>query len=225
MIAGDWMWGETPRVLTQAGYRVVIFRDAIGLVTNSVDTMTDFVGAHLERLAIDRFTLVGASLGSAVALTYAARHPDRVTSLVLSGAPTMVGNAQLGISSFGKLTRGIADAAADRLFFDRSRLADGIVEQTYRTFLDKRLFVNVVRLMRASENFDTLTPLRAIDVDTLMIWGEEDRISRCDDWRRMLPHVKRGTFVTIPRCGHSPMLERPDEFNRALLEFLQARVR
>jgi 2-hydroxy-6-oxonona-2,4-dienedioate hydrolase len=225
MIAGDWMWGATPDVLSHAGYRVVTFRDAIGLVTNSIDTMTDFLEAHLERLSIERLTLVGASLGSAVALTYAARHPDRVMSLVLSGAPTMVGNAQLGISSFGKLTRGIADAAADRLFYDRSRLEEGIVERTYRTFLDKRLFVNVVRLMRASETFDSMTPLRAIDIDTLMVWGEEDRISRCDDWRRILPHVKRGTFVTIPLCGHSPMLERPEEFNRALTEFLQARVR
>jgi len=224
MIAGDWMWGATPKTLSDAGYRVLTFRDAIGLITNSIEGMTDFVDAQLARLSIDRMTLAGASLGSAVALTYAARHPDRVSALVLSGAPTMVGNANLGISSFGKLTRGVADAAADRLFFDRSRLPDEIVERTFRTFLDKRLFINVVRLMRASETFDTLAPLAAIDVDTLMIWGEEDRISRCEDWRRILAHVKRGTFVTIPRCGHSPMLERADEFNRALTAFLAARA-
>jgi len=224
MIAGAWMWGRTPALLSEQGYRTVVFRDAIGLVANTVDKMTDFVAGHLDRLSIERATLLGASLGSAVAMTYAARYPDRVASLMLSGAPTMTGSAQLGSTSVGKLTRGVADAAADRLFFDRSLLDDSVVEQTFKTFLDKRLFINVVRLMRESSTFDTLTPLDAIDVDTLMIWGEEDRISRCEDWERLLTHVKRGTFVKIPRCGHSPMLEQPDEFNRALLDFLSARA-
>ena len=225
MIAGAWMWGETPDVLMRAGYRLIVFRDAIGLVTNTVDAMADFVARRLDALAVERATLLGASLGSAVALTYAARHPDRVDAMILSGAPTMVGNAQLGINSFGKLTRGVADAAADRLFFDRSRLPDDVVEQTFRTFLDKRRFVNVVRLMRESGEYDTLAALRAIDVDTLMIWGEDDRISKCADWERILPHVRRGKYVKIPRCGHSPMLEQPARFNCALMDFLTTRER
>jgi pimeloyl-ACP methyl ester carboxylesterase len=225
MIAGDWMWGETPAVLREAGHDTIVFRDAIGVVTASISEMADIVEANLQRLALGRVHLVGASLGAAVALTCAARHPGRLASLVLSGAPTMVGNAQLGIASFGKLTRGIADAAAARLFHDRGRLSDDLVDQTYRTFLDKRRFLNVVRLMRASESFDSATPLGGVEVHTLMIWGAQDRVSRCDDWRRLLPAARHGTFVEIPDCGHSPMLEKPEAFNRALLKFLGDRAR
>jgi pimeloyl-ACP methyl ester carboxylesterase len=184
--------------------------------------MTDIAARAIDDLSIDRMTLVGASLGSAVALTYAVRHPGRVSTLVLSGAPTMAGNAELGIASFGKLTRTVAEASADRLFHDRRRLPDGLLERAYRTFIQKRAFVNMIRLMRASETFDSATPLGLVDVDTLMIWGEQDRISRVSDWRRLLPRARRGTFVTIAECGHSPMLERPAEFNAILLEHLRA---
>jgi pimeloyl-ACP methyl ester carboxylesterase len=220
MIAGDRMWGETPTALVSEGHGVIMFRDPIGVVTGSIDDMTDHVERDLDHRAPGTFVLVGASLGAAVALEYIARHPDRVSALVLSGAPTGVGNAQLGISSFGKLTRGVADAAADRLFHDRSRLPHGMVEETFRTFLDKRRFLNIARLMRASETYDSATPLARVNVDTLMIWGEQDRVSRCEDWKRFVPLAKRGTFITIPDCGHSPMLEQPGLFNRALLTFL-----
>jgi len=33
--------------------------------------------------------------------------------------------------------------------------------------------------------------------------------------------MARGEFRTIPDCGHVPMLERPDEFNRLLLDFVR----
>ena len=220
MIAGDSMWGSTPAALERAGHRVILFPEPIGVVTSSVSGMTDVVVERLARDAPGPIVLVGASLGAAVALEYITRHPDRVSALVLSGAPTGVGNAQLGISSFGKLTRGVADAAADRLFHDRSRLPDGMVEQTFRTFLEKRRFLNIARLMRESETYDSATPLARVVVRTLMIWGEQDRVSRCDDWKRIAPLAKHGTLVVIPDCGHSPMLEQPDAFNGALLSFL-----
>jgi 2-hydroxy-6-oxonona-2,4-dienedioate hydrolase len=220
MIAGKWMWGATPDLLSQAGYRVVVFCDPIGFVAGTISAMTDNLAAHLDRMSIGKATLLGASLGSAVALTYAARNPERVESMMLSGAPTMTGNQQLGIASFGKLTKGIAFSAADRLLYDRSCIDDGVIEQTFLQFLDKRRFINVVRLMRESSEFDTIGALEQIDVDTLMIWGEDDKISKCEDWQRILPYVKRGTFVKIARCGHSPMVEQPAEFNRILMEFL-----
>ena len=223
MIAGETMWGVTPGVLEAAGHDVILFPEPIGVVTSSVSGMTDLVEARLDREGTGAFVMVGASLGAAVALEYITRHPDRVSALVLSGAPTGVGNAQLGISSFGKLTRGVADAAADRLFHDRSRLPDSMVEQTFRTFLEKRRFLNIARLMRASETFDSATPLARVHVETLMIWGEQDRVSKCEDWKRIAPLAKHGTLVVIPDCGHSPMLEQPDAFNRALLAFLHQR--
>ena len=100
-----------------------------------------------------------------------------------------------------------------------------MVEHTFRTVLEKRRFLNIARLMRESETFDSATPLAQVNVETLMIWGEQDRVSKCDDWKRIAPLAKHGTLVVIPDCGHSPMLEQPDAFNRALLSFLADRER
>ena len=220
MVAGAWMWGDTPRRLAACGYDVFVFSEAIGVLTHSIDAMTDIVELELDRLGIRRMTVAGASLGSAVALRFAVRHPNRISALVLSGAPAMTD--QIFINSCGKLTRGVAELAVDRLFHDRSSLSDELLDRAFRTFRDRRMLLNLVHLMRASKTFDSATPLEAIDVETLMIWGEHDRVSRVEDWQAILPRARRGTFVTIPQCGHVPMLERPAEFNHSLMSFLQA---
>lgn len=223
MIVGDWIWRSTLPLLIQANYSCLTIRDPIACICDSVDAMTSYVGAQLDRLNINDVTLLGASLGSAVALNFAVRYPQRVKELVLSGAPTMTGKADLGIRSSGKLTRSIADQAMGALFFDRSVIDDAIVDRTYQTFLNPRRLINFIRLLRETEDYDTRAALQKIDVDTLMVWGEQDKISRVEDWRCILPLVKRGTFVEIERCGHTPMIELPDRFNAALFEFLNAR--
>jgi len=222
MVAGAWMWGDTPQRLAACGYDAIVFSEAIGVLTHCIDDMTDIVELELDRLGISRMTIAGASLGSAVALRYAVRHPTRIAALVLSGAPAMTD--QIFIESYGKLTRGVAELAVGRLFHDRSSLSEELLDRTFETFRDRRMLLNLVRLMRASKAFDSATPLEAVDARTLMIWGEHDHVSRVEDWRTILPRARRGTFVTIPQCGHVPMLERPAEFNHSLVSFLQAQT-
>jgi 2-hydroxy-6-oxonona-2,4-dienedioate hydrolase len=69
-------------------------------------------------------------------------------------------------------------------------------------------------------------PIPPPQVRTLIVWGADDHlpastVKTAQRLERSLPNAK---LVTIPRAGHLPQLEHPDEFVRAVLEFVNPRV-
>jgi 2-hydroxy-6-oxonona-2,4-dienedioate hydrolase len=216
LVAGDWIWTDVRDALMSAGYPCVTMRDPIAVTHSSIDAAAFELGEALDQFAIQRATILGASLGSAVALAYAVDNANRVESLVLSGAPAM-GGRSLGIASFGKLTRGIAYDVAHGLFHDRSRIADEQIEHAFRLFLDRRHLSNMIRLLREAQSLDVKIMLRKLEVSTLLVWGDDDKVSDCADWARLSAFVKDATFVRVARCGHLPMVEQPERFTAALL--------
>jgi 2-hydroxy-6-oxonona-2,4-dienedioate hydrolase len=224
LVAGDWIWTDVRDALVAAGYPCLTMRDPIAMTHSSIDAAAFELGEALDQFAIQRATILGASLGSAVALAYAVDNAHRVDRLVLSGAPAM-GGRNLGIASFGKLTRTIAFDVARGLFHDRSRIADEQIEHAFRLFLDRRHLANMIRLLREAQSLDVKIMLRKLEVSTLFVWGDDDNVSDCDDWARLSSYVKDATFVRVASCGHLPMVEQPERFTSALLHHMGRRAR
>ena len=63
--------------------------------------------------------------------------------------------------------------------------------------------------------------LHRLTMPVLLIWGKEDKITPPfvgEDFHRLLVNSE---LVLVEHCGHAPMMEKPEEFNRILDEFLQ----
>lgn len=221
LVAGDWIWIEVRDALIAAGYPCVTMRDPIAVTHSSIAAAAVELGEMLDQFSIERATILGASLGSAVALLYTVNNAHRVETLVLSGAPAM-GGRTLGIASFGKLTRSIAFDVARGLFHDRSRIADERIEHAFRLFLDRRHLANMIRLLREAQSLDVAVMLRKLEVSTLLVWGDDDKVSDCTDWACLSEHVKDATFVRVTKCGHLPMVEQPARFTSALFAHMGA---
>jgi pimeloyl-ACP methyl ester carboxylesterase len=74
--------------------------------------------------------------------------------------------------------------------------------------------------LRATLDYDFRERLPEIRCPTLIVWGEDDTILPVDDtseFERLIPDSRR---VVLRSTGHVPMVERPEAFNRTLLEFL-----
>jgi pimeloyl-ACP methyl ester carboxylesterase len=56
---------------------------------------------------------------------------------------------------------------------------------------------------------------------TLIIWGEEDRVFPLQAGEELQQSIKGAVLARIPQAGHIPQWERPDEVNRAMIEFLR----
>jgi pimeloyl-ACP methyl ester carboxylesterase len=222
LIAGDWMWQPTIDMLARAGYGYLAPTEPFAAGHGRVAPIKEWVISLMDRCGIAAAIMAGGSFGSRIALDCAIAHPERVEMLVLSGAPGAITTAQLGISFGGKVTRSIGAKVRDRLFADRHCISDATVALTLQIFSERRRLLNLIRLMKECSEFDYAGALRVIDEYVLLIWGVDDEISPCALWHELARSVRSGAFHTIERCGHLPMIERPDVFNHILLEHLRS---
>jgi len=244
---GGWAenWRETLPALAASGrsaYAVDLpgfgESEPVGRMRYFEDGYPRFIAGVLDALAIPRVHLVGHSLGGAVAYTAAVSRPDRVTSLTLV-APGGVGREVpfllracalplAGLLARLRRPRSWSHAVLRSCFLDASRIPPILYDEVER--YGDRSLPEMVRVLRAG-----LT-LRGVREDVrrrwleragsyrgpaLVAWGREDAIlplGTAGELRTILPQAE---LRVIERCGHLAMVERPDEFQAALLPFLE----
>ena len=228
-IADRRMWAPQVDALEAAGHHVVApdlpgFGDAT-LEPPTVDYVA-FAAGLLEGPA----AVVGCSFGGRVALELAGSKPDLVEKLVLV-APG------LGSTEWAENTQ--AGFAEEEALLEQGDLT-GAAEQQARMWLAPDASDEVRELTRAMtvRSYDQQLPVdeevrgvcpepsaetRAgeLDVATLLVVGDADRPELLALAERLVRELPDARLETIAGAGHLPSLERPDELNRLLLDFLQ----
>jgi pimeloyl-ACP methyl ester carboxylesterase len=197
-------------------------------VVYSLRTWTDHVWAFLDARGIEKTAIVGNSLGGRIAMQMATDRPDRITKMVLMGAPG-VGMA---------LTDGLAalrayqpshDAMRDllRTYFavDPTMITDDLVAiryeasiaggayEAYRTmFFDPR--------HSGSELGITEDEVRAIATPALLVHGREDKVVPMQVSVTMLGLLPNADLHVFSACGHWTQIERADEFSALVCDYL-----
>jgi 2-hydroxy-6-oxonona-2,4-dienedioate hydrolase len=226
LFAGAWIWKPAWDRLTAAGYTVLQVLEpfaALDTKIASIGVLRGMLIGVLDEHEISRAILCGNSLGALVALDTARHHPDRVEAMVISGCPGLGETANLGLRRSGDMSRQTADRIADQLFYDRSVIAEEIIERSYAIARDRRCAANMLRYVLATRKYDVRRCLSQIQCDVLLVWGEHDRIAPVEDWEQSLHLIARVSLRKLARCGHSPMIEKPAEFNAILTTFMLER--
>lgn len=224
LIAGGWMWDATWAALSDEGFDAVRLLDPLAAIHATADGVVALRGAlqsTLDRLALDRYAVCGNSLGGLVALDLACHIPDRVAAVVIGGTPGLEEGRNLEAGAPRTVTRDYLGRLASRLFHDRTRVTPDMLDRTYHVLSERGHVRNVVRGLRAARAYDVRGALERVRCPALFVWGEHDRVTPPDAWRAAAAHMSRCEFRTVPDTGHSPMIERPEEFNRILLPFLR----
>ena len=178
--------------------------------------------------------LLGVSVGGSAVLDTALQHPELVTALILvgsgiSGRKHSPAYDQM-IDEIDELVveKGL-DAAIDRemevWLYGRGRTAADVDPQL-RAAVREMDFYNSARYPPDAEPQRIQPPavgrLTEIRVPTLVIVGDRD----VDDVRDAAEELKRGIpgarLVVMPGVAHVPNMERPEEFNRTVLDFLES---
>jgi 2-hydroxy-6-oxonona-2,4-dienedioate hydrolase len=228
LFAGGWIWKQTRDFLIAEGFSVATISEPFAALDNptidpttspttSIDPLRSVLTGVLDQYGIHRAVLLGNSMGALVALDAAYHHPNRVESLVISGCPGLENGA---VRPSGTLSRLNAGEIADKMFFDRSAIPEGLIERSLAATRDRSFQMNMIRYLIAIREYDIKRCLSRVACDVLMIWGENDLIAPVEEWERHLNLVARGSLHRVPRCGHSPMIEKPAEFNSILTQFL-----
>ncbi len=191
----------------------------------------------LDRLGLPRATLIGHSLGGAVATSVAAQAPERVTALVLIDSagfnldprarPKLVGLAAspvLGaVAQALPLRRALTSVGLRQVFHDRARLTPERIEE-YVQPLRRADWLPAMRSLLDSRQHELARfpeLLASVRARTLVVWGREDAWAPLAQARRFEEALPRARLVVLDACGHVPQEERPADVLRALRAFLE----
>jgi len=184
----------------------------------------------LDHLGADTAHIVGLSMGGRIALDLAARFPERIKTLTLSGTRAsfaqrteaerdeFVRLRQKPLVEDGKEPADIAPIVAKTLMGRRS--TDDHFQQLVESIsvLHKDSYVKTIE---ASTYYDRSADLERIAVPTLLVYGGDDRLNSAELGREISGKIKGSKFVEIPDAGHLCNIEAPAEFNAAILQFLE----
>ena len=216
-------WDATIDAFSEAGYRVLVpvlpVYD-LPMDDTSVGGLARHARRFVEMMDADAVVPVGNSLGGQVALLYALHAPGAVAAMILSGSSGIY-EERMEAGIMRRDSRDFIRERAAVTFYDDVHVTDELVEEMYELVNDRERAVRLIRMARSTKQ-DTVTEQlsRLTGLPTLLVWGCDDVITPPDvaeEFRRRLPQAQ---LHFIDKCGHAPMIERPEEFNRLALDFL-----
>lgn len=189
----------------------------------------DDVVRVLDHFGTRRVHLVGLSMGGRIAMDFAARYSDRLLTLTLCDTHKGFGGfseekKKAFIASRkeplvnGKEPRDIAEPVARTLIGpNASPAAFGrLVDSMSR--LHKESYIKSIE---ATVMMDVRTDLGAIKVPTHVVNGGEDRLTTVAMAKEIADEIPGAVLTVIADAGHLVNIEKPDEFNTAVLGFLK----
>jgi len=197
----------------------------------TIDFFAGMIRSLGRELGLDEVVVMGNSLGGQIAIELAITYPRWTRALVLAApaggftAPLRAIGPALGAAAAPRLLRLTLPRTLDRCFYDRSSSACAM----RRRLLADRLahpdfpdFARAVARSLAGALAAGRQPLRRLTQPTLLVWGRNDRLVALSHSRRIMREVRHARLVVFDRCGHLPMLEQAERFNRVADEFLSS---
>src|SRR5215204_4638442 len=195
------------------------------LINYRIRTYVDFLDQFCKQLKIERATLVGNSMGGWIAAHFAAAFPDRVDKLVLVDAAGYTPPKDFDTRVFFGLnptTREGMKVLVAKVFYNKAFLTDAAIDQAIATRLaagDGYTINSITESIIRGEDFlDDI--VKTIKRPTLIVWGRQDGLVSLADGERFNKDIAGSKLVVVDQCGHVPNVEKPGEFNAALLKFL-----
>ncbi|NGO08324.1 alpha/beta fold hydrolase [Streptomyces sp. HC44] len=192
----------------------------------AVDDLADQLVAAADAEGLDRFAVSGFSLGGPVAIRAAARHPERVTALVLTASfPHRDNRLALASSVWSKIA-----ASGDRDLLAEFQLLMALGTQALESMPSEQLrqtlgYVAATAADGSSEQTDLVgqvdvrDDLAGIKVPTLVVSTTDDRLTSTALHRQLAETIPGAQLAEIA-TGHLPMLERTEEWLQLITDFL-----
>jgi pimeloyl-ACP methyl ester carboxylesterase len=199
----------------QNDYRVVIPimpLYTMPVLSTNVKSLMKYVREFIEYKSFGKVHLLGNSLGGHVALIYAAKYPDKVESLTLTGSSGLYENS-MGQSYPRKGNIDYVRERVEYTFYDPKTATDELVNECFAIVNDRKKTLKILSLAKSAIRHNMAEELPNMTMPTCLIWGKQDTITPPEvgeEFNKLMPNSE---LFWMDHCGHAPMMEKPEEFN------------
>ncbi|MFB3886956.1 MAG: alpha/beta fold hydrolase [Thermodesulfobacteriota bacterium] len=182
-----------------------------------IEKYAQHVHTFLRAMGFPKVTLVGHSMGGAIVQTLALTNPEMIGRIVLVGTgaklrvfPMILDEIK---SNFKEASRKIAQFAYS------PNVSSDLIERGITDLLRCEPEVLYGDFL-ACDRFDVMSEVEKIDLPTLILCGEEDRLTPVKYSQFLQNRIRHSKMEILPGAGHMVMMESPGSFNQKIKEFL-----
>jgi 2-hydroxy-6-oxonona-2,4-dienedioate hydrolase len=192
----------------------------LDLLHTSVGGLEKFLHKFVEYRDYKEINILGNSLGGHVALMYVLRHPERIKSLTLTGSSGLFENG-MGDTYPKRGDYEYIKKKTEITFYDPKMATKELVDELYETVNVRLKALKIITLAKSAIRNNLGDEVSQIKHPTLLVWGNNDNITPPFVGKEFHKLIQNSELHFIDKCGHAPMMERPEEFNGILHKFLR----
>lgn len=191
----------------------------LSLLDTTVSGLAKHVQKFLEARGIENVHLLGNSLGGHVGLVYALKNQGNVKTITLTGSSGLFENG-MGETYPKRGDYDFIKKKTELTFYDPNTATKELVDEVYSIVNNRLKALKIISLAKSAIRHNLGDELNDVKVPVCLIWGKNDTITPpmvAEEFKKLLPNSE---LHWVDKCGHAPMMEVPDEFNRILDDFL-----
>ena len=192
----------------------------LDILHKSVGGLAKFLHKFIEEKGYDKIHLLGNSMGGHVGLVHVLKHPEKIKSLILTGSSGLFENG-MGDSYPKRGDYEYIKTKTELTFYDPKTASKELVDEVYGIVNNRLKAIKIIALAKSAIRNNLGSELSKVQQPTLLIWGNNDTITPPFVAREFNKLIPNSELHLIDKCGHAPMMERPDEFNVILHKFLK----
>jgi pimeloyl-ACP methyl ester carboxylesterase len=189
------------------------------LLHTSVGGLQKFVHKFIEYQDYQNVHVLGNSLGGHVAILHVLKQPERIKSLILTGSSGLFENG-MGDTYPKRGDYDYIKKKTELTFYDPKVASKELVDEVYEIVNNRLKAIKIIALAKSAIRNNLGEDINQIKQPTLLIWGNNDAITPPFVGREFQRLIPNSELHFIDKCGHAPMMEVPEEFNRILHKFL-----
>ncbi|RXP60312.1 alpha/beta hydrolase [Lutibacter sp. HS1-25] len=210
---------------SKIGYKVIIPElplYSLPILKTNVRNLSKFLKSFMIHKEIESAILMGNSLGGHIGLYFTKYHPENVDALVLAGSSGLY-EKSLGDSYPKRGNYEYIKTKTQEVFYDPNTASKEVIDTIYELVNDRTKVIKTLTLAKSAIRHNMAKDLPKMNIPACIIWGKNDTVTPPEvavEFNRLLPD---SDLYWIDKCGHAPMMEHSEEFNKILENWLKER--
>jgi pimeloyl-ACP methyl ester carboxylesterase len=186
----------------------------------SVSGLVDYVARFVEYKEYNKIHVLGNSLGGHIALLYVLAYPERVSSVILTGSSGLFESA-MGTSFPKRGDYEFIRKKTEATFYNPEVASKELVDEVYDIVNDRNKAIRIIATAKSAVRHNLGDKLHQVKAPTLLVWGRDDNVTPAFVGEKFNELIEHSRLIFVEKCGHAPMMEYPEQFNKYLGDFLE----